>query len=98
VSARASRRGSLGRVSAFPLPGSGVAEPVAAPPVGGPGNWAGAPSAALDGSGGVLIAYRIRTAASRGVRIVVASAADGRQATPWCWPAARAPGMRAASG
>ena len=40
------------------------------PPAPGPGNWAGAPSAAL-GDDGVVVAYRVRTATGRGGAVVV---------------------------
>jgi hypothetical protein len=46
-----------------------VAAPAPAP---GEGNWAGAPSAALADDGGVLLAYRERTADRRGGALVVA--------------------------
>lgn len=68
----------------FPLPGSSAAALVVAAPASGIGNWAGAPSAMLDGAdgaGGVVIAYRVRTAESRGSSIVVAHAADGEHVT-----------------
>jgi len=61
----------------FPLPGLGAATVVAAAPAPGPGNWVGAASAAFDDADGVVLAYRVRTEASRGNTIVVAYAADG---------------------
>jgi hypothetical protein len=68
-------------VAPFPLPGmaaSTVAVPAPAP---GQGNWAGAPSAALAGDGGVVLAYRVRTAAERGAAVVIA-AGDGERLSP----------------
>jgi hypothetical protein len=69
-------------VTDFPLPGSGIATVVVAAPGPGPGNWVGAPSAAFDDAGGVVLAYRVRTHAQRGTSIVVAHAADGEQVSP----------------
>ena len=40
-------------------------------PARGPGNWAGAPSAALAGDGTPVLAHRVRTAAGRGGAVVV---------------------------
>jgi hypothetical protein len=50
-----------------------VTAPVVAVPAPGrgPGNWAGAPSAALDDAGEVVLAYRLRTAGARGGHVVV---------------------------
>lgn len=45
----------------------------------GDGNWAGAPSAALDGNGGIVVAYRLRTNEQRGGNVVVARTADGER-------------------
>jgi len=46
-------------------------------PAPGAGNWAGAPSAALDGDGTLAVAYRMRTAAGRGGSVVLARSRDG---------------------
>ena len=43
----------------------------------GPGNWVGAPSAALDPEGGLLIAYRVRTQDRPGGEVVIARSEDG---------------------
>src|SRR5579859_1103325 len=61
----------------FPVPGmgrGGVAVPAPGP---GSGNWSGAPSAALDGRGGFVVAYRVRTSGERGSGLVVARSDDG---------------------
>ena len=59
----------------------GPAEHLAAPaPGSGPGQWAGAPSAALDPDGGIAIAYRVRTSARRGGSVVLARTARRRAA------------------
>ena len=51
----------VGRVSvAVPAPGAGF------------GCWAGAPSAALDADGSVLLAYRVRDVERRGAEVVIA--------------------------
>jgi hypothetical protein len=56
---------------------------VAAPaPGAGPGCWTGAPSAALDDDGAVLLAYRVRDVERRGAGVVVARAADGERFEP----------------
>ena len=47
------------------------------PPGRGPGHWAGAPSAALDGDGSVLLAYRTRDVANDSAATVVARSDDG---------------------
>ena len=61
----------------FPLPGMGVAVVAVPAPAPGAGNWAGAPSAALDGEGGLVIAYRVRSATERGAELVIASSVGG---------------------
>lgn len=66
----------------FPLPGSGVAAVAVPPPGGGPGCWAGAPSAALDDDGGLVVAYRVRHVARGVATIVVARSVDGEHLTP----------------
>jgi hypothetical protein len=68
-------------MSGFPLPVP-EDEVVAVPAPGrGPGYWAGAPSAARDGSGGWVAAYRLRTPVERGAAVVVATSADGEHLT-----------------
>jgi hypothetical protein len=63
----------------FPLPVPG-AEVLALPaPAPLPGCWAGAPSAAVDADGSLVVAYRIRTPGERGAAIIVARSQDGRQ-------------------
>jgi hypothetical protein len=65
----------------LPLPGDGRPEVAVAAPGPGVGAWAGASSAALDGEGGFVIAYRIRhTHADRG-STVVARSSDGVRLT-----------------
>ena len=68
-------------VSAFPLPGH--SEPVVAAPApgDGPGQWAGAPSAALDGDGGFVVAYRVRNGHDGNDQTVVARSEDGERLT-----------------
>jgi hypothetical protein len=48
-------------------------------PARGPGNWAGAPSAAPDPGGGLVVAYRVRTAAGRGGAVMLARSAGGER-------------------
>jgi hypothetical protein len=50
-------------------------------PAPGEGNWAGAPSAAPDGDGGFVVAYRLRSAAERGGSVVIARSDDGETLT-----------------
>jgi hypothetical protein len=68
-------------LNGFPLPGQGRAVVAVPPPGPGFGNWAGAPSAALDADGGVVLAYRVRTAHQRGSATVVARLIDGERLT-----------------
>jgi hypothetical protein len=69
------------RIDDFPLPrGEGAAVAVAAPGE-GDGWWAGASSAALDGDGGFVIAYRVRTGAKGRGSTVVARSPDGEHLT-----------------
>jgi len=50
----------------LPLPTTGDGYAVAAPPPGpGPQNWAGAPGAALDADGSIVLGYRVRHAGDR---------------------------------
>jgi hypothetical protein len=69
-------------VAPLPLPGSGRAAVAVPAPGAGPGCWTGAPSAALDGDGGVLLAYRVRDVERRGAAVVVAHASDGERFEP----------------
>jgi hypothetical protein len=64
-----------------PLPGRGNATVVESSPGSGPGNWVGAPSAALDSSGAVVLAYRVRVPNSRGVANGIARSVDGERFT-----------------
>ena len=65
----------------LPVPGRAAASVVVPAPASGEGNWAGAPSAALDATGAVVLAYRVRLADSRGVTNVVARSLDGESFT-----------------
>ena len=66
-------------VDRFPLPGMGQSAVAAAAPGPGPGNWSGAPSAAPDGDGGFVVAYRVRLAGERGSTLIVARSDDGER-------------------
>jgi hypothetical protein len=68
-------------VSSFPLPTARSAVAVPAPGT-GPGCWAGAPSAALDADGSVLVAYRLRNVEQRGAATIVARSDDGEKLEP----------------
>ena len=61
----------------FPLPGTGRSAVAVPAPGRGPGCWAGAPSAALDADGSLVIAYRVRNVEQRGATTVVARSDDG---------------------
>ena len=63
----------------LPLPGTGRASVAVPAPGGGPGCWAGAPSAALDGDGAIVLAYRVRDPERRGGAVVIARAVDGER-------------------
>jgi hypothetical protein len=65
----------------IPLPGKGRATVVEQPPGAGPGNWVGAPSAALDSTGAVVLAYRVRVPDGRGVTNRIARSVDGERFT-----------------
>ena len=65
----------------FPVPGSGAAAVVMRAPGLGTGNWVGAPSAALDTDGSIVLAYRLRMAGQRGAATVVARSPDGVRLT-----------------
>jgi hypothetical protein len=66
---------------AFPLPGSGRSVVAVAPPGGGHGNWAGAPSAVEDTDGTFVVAYRTRggTGPEDPAATVVARSEDGER-------------------
>jgi hypothetical protein len=66
-------------MSPFPLPGTGRSAVAVAAPGRGPGSWVGAPSAALDSDGSVVVAYRVRSVAQRGAATVVARSDDGER-------------------
>jgi hypothetical protein len=59
----------------------GRATVVELPPGAGPGNWVGAPSAVLDATGAVVLAYRIRVADDRGITNTIARSVDGERFT-----------------
>ena len=67
----------------FPLPGSGRPAVAVPAPGSGHGFWAGSPGAALDGEGGVVLAYRVRTGIrpEDGAQTVVARSDDGETFT-----------------
>lgn len=67
----------VGAAFDMPVPGTSTSTVVVPAPCPGEGNWAGAPSAALDEEGAVVLAYRIRLARGRGVANVVARAFEG---------------------
>ena len=69
-------------MTATPLPLPGTGRPAVAVPAPGPGCWTGAPSAALDDDGAVLLAYRVRDVERRGAAVVLARAADGERFEP----------------
>lgn len=62
----------------FPLPGTGHATVAVPAPAPGPHRWAGAPSAALDADGSVLLAYRLRDGVDANV---IARSTDGERFT-----------------
>jgi hypothetical protein len=65
----------------FPVPGAGTPVVVAAAPAGGPGFWAGAPSAVLDDDGTYVLAYRVRNGHDGLDQTVVARSPDGENFT-----------------
>jgi hypothetical protein len=65
----------------FPLPGTGHVAVAVAAPAAGPGNWAGASSAALDEDGAFVIAYRLRVVDKDVAATVVARSPDGEHLT-----------------
>jgi hypothetical protein len=64
-------------------PNPALAVPVICPETGGPGNWAGGPSAVLDGDA-IILGYRVRrpVGAGRGHAVVIARSTDGQQFEP----------------
>lgn len=64
--------------TSFPLPGSGRTVVAVAAPGPGPQRWAGAPSAAFDVDGSVVLAYRVRAEQDFNV---IARSADGERFT-----------------
>jgi hypothetical protein len=68
-------------VTAFPLPGQGLATVAVAAPGSGEGWWAGASSAARDSDGSFVIAYRVRTGHAGRGSTVVARSPDGERLT-----------------
>jgi hypothetical protein len=68
-------------MTGFPLPGTGRVATAVPAPGSGPGRWVGAPSAALDGDGGFVVAYRLRLADQRGAATLVARSPDGERLT-----------------
>ena len=64
----------------FPLP-TGPGTVAVAPPAPGPQTWAGAPSAALDDDGSILLAYRVRWAGPDDAN-VIARSTDGERYEP----------------
>lgn len=70
------------RMTAFPVPGSAAASVVVPAPGQGPGQWVGAPSAALAGNGEIALAYRVRRVDQRGAAVVVVSSVDGVSTRP----------------
>jgi hypothetical protein len=68
-------------VTGFPLPGDGQAVVAVPAPGAGPGYWAGASCAALDGEGGFVVAYRLRHGHDGNDETVVARSDDGERLT-----------------
>ena len=68
-------------MTGFPLPGTGRVAVAVPAPGAGPGCWAGAPSAALDQDGTVVVAYRVRVVGQGVAATVVARSADGEHLT-----------------
>lgn len=68
-------------MSGFPLPGDGQAVVAVPAPGAGPGYWAGASCAALDGEGGFVVAYRLRHGHDGNDETVVARSEDGERLT-----------------
>ena len=68
-------------MNGFPLPGTGRAAVAVPAPGVGQGSWAGAPSAALDEDGTLVVAYRVRVVAQEVATTVVARTVDGEDLT-----------------
>lgn len=68
----------------FPLPGMGESVVAIPAPGTGPLHWAGAPSAALDEDGSVVLAYRLRVAEDELAQTVVARSGDGERFETVC--------------
>jgi len=60
-----------------PMPDLALSSLVVPPPGAGPHQWAGAPSSALDGNGGYVLAYRVRSGYEGTDTTVVARSRDG---------------------
>jgi hypothetical protein len=71
-------------VSAFPLPGMGQSVVAIPAPGSGPLQWAGAPSAALDEDGSIVLAYRLRVEPEDRAETVVARSEDGERFETVC--------------
>jgi len=69
-------------MSAFPLPGMGESLVAVSAPGKGVEQWAGAPSAAFDDDGSIVLAYRLRTPETAAT--VVARSEDGERFTTIC--------------
>ncbi|HWM86532.1 MAG TPA: hypothetical protein VNO33_11860 [Kofleriaceae bacterium] len=67
------------------FPGSGPAAVAIAAPGRGDGFWAGAPSAALDDDGTILLAYRVRTGHDGIDANAIARSSDGERFTTVAW-------------
>ena len=65
-------------MSDFPLPGTGESIVAVPAPGRGPQHWAGAPSAALDDDGSIVLAYRVRVMENDLAATVVARSDDGQ--------------------
>jgi hypothetical protein len=71
-------------VSAFPLPGLGESVVAIPAPGSGPLHWAGAPSAALDEDGSIVLAYRLRVEPEDRAETVIARSQDGQRFETVC--------------
>jgi hypothetical protein len=71
-------------VSRFPLPGMGESAVAIPAPGIGPLHWAGAPSAALDEDGSVVLAYRVRVEPEDRAETVIARSEDGERFETVC--------------
>jgi hypothetical protein len=68
----------------FPLPGTGESVVAVPAPGRGPQHWAGAPGAALDEDGSVVLTYRLRVGADDVAQTVVARSDDGERFETVC--------------